>query len=354
MTPPVVARACVGAIMKLEEPYIVEWVAWYRLLGFEIVIADHGGDDGQSELLAKLDALGLITRIDVRSLRGRVQEYVYLALFRWAARNGYQFIGFLDADEYLEPLAVADAQWRGSGAALIRDMFSSSSAAVLSFNWMIFGDGKGAPPGSSPVIERFQWSAEQAFAPNYHVKSICHVARCERLFPTHVLEEKTIGVHRPGLPDAYFCHDGGRLETGVNAGSSRELSWNRARIRHYVTKSEKEFREKKARRGEWSTYTKGFFDHHNRNEVFSPLSPEVLAMLRAEIASISAQLSAAGPVPVPPSRWYDPAQLRIRWETRPFFKGYMYSVARRWRRGLRKAQARLWPSAIDVDRREKR
>jgi hypothetical protein len=23
-------RACVGAIMKLEAPYIVEWVAWYQ------------------------------------------------------------------------------------------------------------------------------------------------------------------------------------------------------------------------------------------------------------------------------------------------------------------------------------
>ncbi len=44
----------IGAVMKQEAPYIVEWVAWHRALGIELIIADNGGTDGTSELLAKL------------------------------------------------------------------------------------------------------------------------------------------------------------------------------------------------------------------------------------------------------------------------------------------------------------
>src|SRR3954469_22137355 len=100
------ASVCVGAVMKGEQPYITEWVAWHRWLGFDIVIADNGGGDDQTALLLKLEALGEITRIDVRHITWAPQMLAYHAIFRRARRAGVRHLGFLDADEFFEPLPV--------------------------------------------------------------------------------------------------------------------------------------------------------------------------------------------------------------------------------------------------------
>jgi hypothetical protein len=334
------ARACVGAIMKLEAPYIVEWVTWYRLLGFEVVIADHGGDDGQSELLAKLDALGLITRIDVGSWHGLVQEMVYLLLFRWARRSGFDYIGFLDADEFLEPMTIGDT-FEGSGARLIDELFRTSNAAVLAFNWMIFGDSNLARAGPEPVTERFTWAAEQSFKDNRHVKSFCAIERCHALFRSHLRHERAIAVHVANVPCAAISHDGMPIRTAWNLSTTVDVSWQFARIRHYVIKSREEFRDKKARRSAWSNYNEEYFTYFARNEIHAPLPPHVIARLRQEIAKICGLLRKHPAVPVQPSRWFMSDQLRNRLQALPYLKGYGHSVFRRWRRGFDKAWARI-------------
>lgn len=57
-------KLCIGAIFKNEYPYILEWIAWHKLCGFDkIIIADNDSDDGTRELLQALDDLGEINLI---------------------------------------------------------------------------------------------------------------------------------------------------------------------------------------------------------------------------------------------------------------------------------------------------
>jgi len=49
-------RVAIGAIMKQEAPYILEWVAYHKALGFELIIADNGGADDTTKILTALDA----------------------------------------------------------------------------------------------------------------------------------------------------------------------------------------------------------------------------------------------------------------------------------------------------------
>lgn len=345
-------RACIGAVMRFEAPYIVEWVAWHRILGFEIVIADNGGDDGQPLLLAKLDALGLITRIDVRGWSGNIQRRVYAMLFRWAQQQGVDTIGILDTDEFLEPMTIAD-QFDGSGAALVHDLFNNSQAAALAFNWMIFGDSH-LPTGTlEPVVKRFVWAAERSFGGNALVKSFYHIKRCEAHVRTHLAFAQLTRVHVPNLPDRLMLHDGEPAVVRANAelratpATTPEVSWRRARVRHYVIKTLDEYRTRKAGRdtkarlGEWADYNQQFLDHHNRNDVLAPLPVHALARLDHEIDEINGQLGKTAAVAIPDFVPYTRADLHNRWQSRPYLLGSCRALVRRLRRELGKATGQI-------------
>nr|WBU74825.1 glycosyltransferase family 2 protein [Citrobacter braakii] len=55
----------IAAILKNEQPYILEWLAYHLVLGIEdFYIADNISSDGGSELLVLLDKANFITRIE--------------------------------------------------------------------------------------------------------------------------------------------------------------------------------------------------------------------------------------------------------------------------------------------------
>jgi glycosyltransferase involved in cell wall biosynthesis len=93
-------KVAIGAIMKQEAPYILEWVAYHKSLGFELIIADNGGDDRTSEILFALDQAKIIKRIDFRFFKNSPQIPAYRAILRYAKRLKIDIIGFLDCDEF--------------------------------------------------------------------------------------------------------------------------------------------------------------------------------------------------------------------------------------------------------------
>ena len=58
-------RVGIAAIVKNEARYLLEWIAFHRVVGIhKLFIADNGGDDDTSELLERLDRAGYIVRFD--------------------------------------------------------------------------------------------------------------------------------------------------------------------------------------------------------------------------------------------------------------------------------------------------
>jgi glycosyltransferase involved in cell wall biosynthesis len=338
------SRACIGAIMNLERPYIVEWVAWHRLLGFELVIADHGGDDGQPELLEALAERGFITRIDVRRFKNRPQRTVYGLLFRWARKQGFESIGYLDCDEFFEPMTLA-SRFEGSGPELIDRLFDDTGAAGLAFNWIWFGNSHLTSPASEPVTERFVMAAHENF--NTGVKSFSHIERCHRVFSTRLGRECFIDVHLPALPVERLSHDGGPFRpAGALMAATRLASWRYARIRHYSLKTWEEYQRGKMRRGNAASnsiamYDRQRFDEANRNEVYAPLPASVLCRLKEEMARIEKAITTFQTRPLPVAPWYAHEELRKRWLSRPYPLGYVGSVLARWKRAAAKRMSWL-------------
>jgi Glycosyl transferase family 2 len=292
------SRVCIAAIMKNEQHYALEWVAWHRLLGFEVMIADHGGDDGQTALLMGMDAAGLIRRIDVRAIKVRPQIPAYHAMFHAAHDAGIAYLGFLDADEFFEPLKVTT--WSDSGADLVRHLFAKTRVAAIAFNWMNFGSSHLTEPSSEPVTQRFIRAAPEEFKSNRVFKSFLDLKRCKCLLEGRNLYG-VLHPHGPRIGDENYSHDGTRFRSGHVFNFTDSLRWRHARIRHYRVKTLKEFMRDKVARGspanELYHYDFDYFQRFDRNDVEAPLAPEILALLRHEMSAIESKLATANTTP---------------------------------------------------------
>src|SRR5262245_40942018 len=90
----------VCAAMKNERPYILEWIAYYSILGFDqIVIYSNDSSDGGDELLSQLATAGIIKYHDWPSKElwsPQITAY-HAALLRCRT----DWLLFVDADEFL-------------------------------------------------------------------------------------------------------------------------------------------------------------------------------------------------------------------------------------------------------------
>ena len=65
-------RLAVGAIFKNEGPYVLEWVAFHRVLGIErFFIADNNSSDETTVLLAALARAGIVDHLPFPSVPGQ-------------------------------------------------------------------------------------------------------------------------------------------------------------------------------------------------------------------------------------------------------------------------------------------
>ncbi len=89
--------------MKNEAPFLLEWVAYHRVIGFdEIVICSNPSNDGTEELLAALAGAGVIRHLQAVPEPGEAAQSAAAKLF--SAEIGYRdgdWYLWLDADEFL-------------------------------------------------------------------------------------------------------------------------------------------------------------------------------------------------------------------------------------------------------------
>ena len=88
--------------MKNEGPFILEWVAHHRAIGFdEIIVVSNDCDDGSSELLDALDASGYVThQIQTVPPETAPQMAAAQKLEKECDLTG-KWVLWLDADEFL-------------------------------------------------------------------------------------------------------------------------------------------------------------------------------------------------------------------------------------------------------------
>lgn len=278
----------IAAIVKNEAPYLAEWVAYHRLIGFEhFFIADNGSQDGTDRLLAHWQTLGFVTT--------RVwtpQEKAQTAWYRHVLDehgDDIAHLAFLDADEFLvHPDTDRPLEW-------LSPVLQKPEVGAIAVNWRIFGSSgmRHRQPGG--VLARFRRASATDRQVNCHVKSIVK-PRHVKAMTAHaaVLEE---GVH-------YVTADGqsanfvdGRSETG----RTRAVTPTPLKIYHFNVKSRDEFVDTKMTRGRANmgpnhSRDMNYFRQHDLNEEPATLPAGMLEQLR----SLTARITPEAPVQPPP------------------------------------------------------
>jgi len=276
-------RKVLFSAMKNEAPFVLEWIAYHKVIGFdEIVICSNPSNDGMEELLAALAAAG-----EVQHLRATVpegQSPQAIAIRKFAAEVGFRtgdWYLWLDGDEFLN-VHVGDR----SVSALIEELGERHCALI---NWRIFGSSGHARFPGRFVSQDFERASRPDFLMNTRIKGIFRHSAAFSGFAEY-------GIHRPliardsGLRLQDFVTGNGqpalptgrshlRWLTGEDFTNTSKLNrsesgWALAQINHYIVRTSDFFRLKQARgRGYVSRnnarkerHTDAFFRENDRNE----------------------------------------------------------------------------------------
>lgn len=250
------SAATLCAIVKDERPYLLEWIAYHKEIGFdEIVVYSNDCTDGSFELLAALAGLGEIVHRDVAT--GAEIGPQVIAYNHMLQTCTTEWVAFLDADEFL---VLHEAR---SVAAFLGGFGEDASAVAV--NWRVFGSNGAQDRRPGLVAERFVRAARRDDALNHHIKSIVRAKRAD-----HML------VHAAQLKVGLYVNSQGRPVEVIGSGLIDAVDFQLAQVNHYCVKSRSEFADKKRRgdatagsddplkyamrdRDEW-------FENHDRNE----------------------------------------------------------------------------------------
>lgn len=236
-------KLSVTAIMKNEKPYLKEWLEYHILQGAEhFYLCDNESTDGSREYLQPYIENGLITYIP---MIGKNQQLVCYDKVVKEYGNESQWMAFIDLDEFLVPLQADN---------MVDFLQEFTDANEVSLHWINYGDNGLFKRDGGLVIEAFTAHGAKL---NHTVKSIVR--------PNAVIDFKSFGAN-------HYVPVKGKSVNEYHKPVSYMLNFNisgdKARVNHYITKSFAEFINKK-RRGhpEGTAIDYKYYFFHNENEV---------------------------------------------------------------------------------------
>jgi hypothetical protein len=267
------------AIVKNEAPYLVEWVAYHRMIGFDLIaIYENDSTDETAQLLDRMHRIGVINaHVPWPSVAASPQLLAYHDAVRACPAD---WLMFLDADEFLmlKP------------GRCVNDFIASfpSDVGCIGVNWRVFGSSGEKVFSPRPVMERFRLAARAEAAVNRHVKSLLRPKLVDQ-----------VHMHAPTLASGRsVLANGAPLEMEPH-GLSTSVDWSAAQVNHYFCKSLAEYHVKRARgdvfRGaddpeKFDKYTQAYFVHHDLNDERDDSAEPWLASLDAVCADLRRRL----------------------------------------------------------------
>ncbi len=296
-------RKVLFSAMKNEAPFILEWLAYHKAIGFDaIVVFSNNSDDGTTELLDALAEAGEITHIQQELAPGSSAQGNAARLANEAnlLQQG-DWVIWIDADEFLN-IKVGEGR--------VDDLIAAvgDRHGVL-IPWRLFGDGHEARFEGRFISERFSWASAFSAEENREAKTFF------RMTPA-VAGLAQMGIHRPLLvPDQLKHRDflNAKGETLFRKGrfhrrwfrgedfamnsriGEEDMGWDLAQINHYSVRTPEYFALKRARGRGWKAeggrntrHTDEFYLRMNLNDEqdtsilrFEEAVTEGIARLRA-------------------------------------------------------------------------
>ena len=240
-----VALCCIG---RLENQYAVEYVEYYKSIGFDkIFIYDnnHDGEEHFEDVLQTYIDDGFVNVIDYRN-KEAAQLSAYNDCYSKYG-NEYDWIAFFDFDEFLTLVKDKD----------IKSYLSHFEGFQgVKINWMIYTDNNLIKSDERGVLERFTTPMEYdkcityKFPENNHTKSIirCGIENLKwNKTPHTVLNIK-------------YCNS---IGDDCSNSPFESYNFNFAYIKHFTTKTIEEWLSNKIKRG----YPDGNKDWFKKNNI---------------------------------------------------------------------------------------
>lgn len=222
-----------------EGPFLLEWLAWHRMLGVtDFLVFSNDCRDGTDLMLQALAAQGVLVHLPNPAVPGKsVQWQALKSAWRHPLRQAADWMLVSDLDEF-PMIHVGDHRF----ADLIGAIPSGAQAVAL--QWRLFGAGGVTAFVNRPVTGQFLNSAPPDMAHPVGAtmfKSLFRPAAFERP-----------GVHRPeraaGTPPARWVDGSGRALPPQIAGQDKRLSLlpltgcrELAEMHHYSLRSVESF-----------------------------------------------------------------------------------------------------------------
>ncbi|MGR3435175.1 MAG: glycosyltransferase family 2 protein [Shimia sp.] len=253
-------RKVVVATVKDEGPYLLEWIAYHRAIGFDgFAICSNDCTDGTNLMLNRLQQMGIVAHYEnPQGPNMDPQRSAYRILKAVPEVTGAEWAFVCDADEFLN-VRVGDR----SVDALIA---ASGGADAISVNWRLMGSSGHRTMGPGLVTERFTHGSSHERPENGLVWGF------KTLFRPAAFDY--FGVHRPrwekekvaALPDdAVRWVNGSGEDTGRTfwekgwRSRTETVGYAHAQVNHDAVKSKEEFLLKRLR-GTANSKEKGRID----------------------------------------------------------------------------------------------
>ncbi|APX90663.1 hypothetical protein BV394_13825 [Brevirhabdus pacifica] len=228
--------------MKNEGPFMLEWIAYNRAIGFtDFLIYTNDCTDNTDLIGKRLQELGIARHEDNRFKKGASPQRVALRRgFNHEFTQDADWLICADCDEFLNV--------RTKGGTLDDLIETTGYADAISLCWKIFGAGGQVDYREGFVTEQFEWAAPEVYFEKYKARGLkTLVRRNDKLL--------RLSVHRPKFhqdrTDLVWKDAGGQemppgyMTQGWSA--HKNFSHDNARLHHYAVRSADSFLVKRDR-----------------------------------------------------------------------------------------------------------
>ncbi|MDF1855603.1 glycosyltransferase family 2 protein [Pseudooceanicola sp.] len=237
-------RVIVGC-MKNEAPYIIEWVAYHRAIGFDnFLIYTNDCSDGTDKILQRLDAMGIVQHRDNDGWTGNSpQQFALDAALNEPVLKNAEWIAHIDVDEFVNIRC-------GNGT--LDDFFERVSHATnVAMTWRLFGHNGVTRYADEFVIEQFD-----SCAPKFCPKP--HTAWGFKTMFRNIGAYGKLSCHRPNKPAEDRLGDiawvngsgapmGGDVVRNGWRNSKRSIGYDLIQLNHYALRSAESYLVKRQR-----------------------------------------------------------------------------------------------------------
>jgi hypothetical protein len=269
----------VCAIFRNEGPFLLEWIAYHRAIGFDFfVLYDNDSNDGGADIIRASPLAPHCAVIPWPHRPGQLAAY--RDFIQNYSRN-FEWVAFIDLDEFLLPLT-------GEAIPSLLQKWRDFSAVLVS--WRIFGPAGWDEPPEGLLIENYDLRSPDDLPVNHHIKSIVQCAD---------LLDVTPNPHEFVVKGA-VCNTVGRAVSNI---AIQPVPCHETLVlNHYITRSRRDWMAK-IRRGSAMfanvglAYKEELFDHFAevsriKDETIKTWAPTVHAMLKSDGPAAEARIVA--------------------------------------------------------------